>query len=133
MTDREEPTWVPEVVVIGAQFDQLLEHGGQQGLRDKGALLAAALARPKNKFIYEDADLASLAAAYAFAIAKTSHPFFDGNKRAGWVVALVFLELNGHEVIVTDNAAIETMLAVADGSMSEDALAEWFRVTISSR
>jgi death on curing protein len=65
-------------------------------------LLAAAIARPKNKFAYDEhADSASAAAAYAYAIAKTSHPFLDGNKRAAWITALTFIRLNGFAVHVT--------------------------------
>lgn len=124
----DEPTWVPRLAVLSAHFDQLQEHGGEQGLREQGNLLDAALARPRNKFAYDsECDLADLAAAYAFAITKTSHPFMDGNKRTGLVVAVMFLILNGYSINHPEDAAVRTMLAVADGSLSEDDLAAWFR------
>ena len=123
-----EPIWVPQMAVIAAHFDQLQEHGGAYGLRERGALLEAALARPRNKFAYEElVDLADLAAAYAFGIAKASHPFNDGNKRTGFVVAVIFLILNGKTINHPEASATQAMRAVADGSMSEEQLAEWLR------
>jgi death-on-curing protein len=123
-----EPTWVPRVAVLGAHFDLLQEHGGEHGLRQRGAPLDAALVRPVNKYNYAPGcDLADLAAAYAFAIAKVSHPFNDGNKRTGFAVAAMFLELNGLEVEYPEVDVVKTMLAVAEGSMSEKKLAKWFR------
>lgn len=124
----DEPTWVPRLAVLAVHFDQLREHGGEHGLREQGTLLDAALARPVNKFAHDpDCDLADLAAAYAFGIAKTSHPFHDGNKRAGFVVAAIFLDLNGYALTHSDEAVVRAMLAVADGTLSEKKLASWFR------
>jgi death-on-curing protein len=97
-------------------------------LREQGTPLDAALARPRNKFAYEpDSDLADLAAAYTFAIAKTSHPFMDGNKRTAFVVAVMFLILNGYTINHSEDNAVRTILAVADGSMNERDVAAWFR------
>lgn len=125
---RDEPTWVPRLAVLAAHFDQLREHGGKHGLRGKGTLLDAALARPLNRFAYDyDCDLADLAAAYAFGITKTSHPFNDGNKRAGFVIASIFLDLNGYALNHLNDDVVTTMLAVADGSLTEEGLAAWFR------
>ena len=123
-----EPTWVPRVAVLGAHFDLLQEHGGEHGLRQRGALLDAALARPMNTYNYAPhCDLADLAAAYAYAITKVSHPFNDGNKRIGFAVAAMFLELNGHDIEHPEVDVVKTMLAVAEGSMSEKKLAKWIR------
>jgi death-on-curing protein len=122
---------VSRQVVIAINFDQLQQHGGGHGLREQGTLLDAALARPRNKYHYDpDADLADLAAAYAFAIAKTSHPFVDGNKRVGYVVANVFLEKNGYEVTSPNEDVIDVVLAVAAGEMTEEQLAAWFRASM---
>jgi death-on-curing protein len=133
-TERTEPTWVPRLAVIAAHFDQLQEHGGEHGVREQGALLDAALARPRNKFAYEtESDLADLAAAYAFAIGKTSCPFLDGNKRTAFVTAVIFLILNGYTITHSEDAAGATMLAVADGSLSEAGLAAWFRSGIVAK
>ena len=89
-----EPRWVPRLVLEAVHLDQLREHGGRPGLRDEHAL-ESALARPRQKWSYEPAsDLAALAAAYAFGIAR-NHPFIDGNKRAAFLAMMVFLGLNG--------------------------------------
>ncbi len=117
--------WVARSVVLALHDEQLAEHGGGSGLRDDG-LLDSALARPLNLEAYGDADAASLAAAYAFGIAK-NHPFVDGNKRAAAVVMELFLELNGYELTAADEALVLTILGLADGSLSEARLAGWIR------
>jgi len=79
---------------------QLREHGGTSGVRDEG-LLESALARPRHKFAYaKRADVATLAAAYAFGLAK-NHGYVDGNKRVAFVAAYVFLGLNGYDLDAT--------------------------------
>jgi death-on-curing protein len=125
---NKEPVWVPLRVALAVHFHQVHQHGGDYGLREQGAPLEAALERPRNKYRYEpDADLARIAAAYAFGITKVSHPFLDGNKRAGFLIAGVFLELNGYDVDVSNADAIRVVLAVAAGEMTEEQLADWFR------
>ena len=109
--------------------EQLAEHGGGAGLRDGGALLSA-LARPENLAAYEHPDVAALAAAYAFGVAK-NHPFVDGNKRTAWVMARLFLAKNGFTLNFRDGEAVVVMLALAVGELSEDELAAWFRERIS--
>jgi death-on-curing protein len=122
----ETPVWVPRLVVDSIHFEQLNEHGGSHGVRDERAL-ESALARPQHKHAYEaDADLAYLAAAYAFGIAR-SHPFVDGNKRTAFVVAAIFLGLNGYEIEATDEDVEQTVMRLADGKLSEKKLAEWIR------
>lgn len=74
----------------------------------------------------EDADIAVLAAAYAFGIAR-NHPFSDGNKRAALVTAELFLALNDHALTASDSDCVVTVLELAAGSLSEDTLADWFR------
>ena len=111
---------------------QLAEHGGGAGIRDE-ALLESALARPVNRWAYgEDEDLAALAAAYAFGIAR-NHPFVDGNKRTAWVFGRLFLALNGVSLRFAAEDAIRIMLALAAGEVSEEALADWFRERVASR
>lgn len=118
--------WVPRVVVDAVHSDQLREHGGVPGVRDENAL-EAALARPQNKHAYEiDSDLATLAAAYAFGIAK-SHPFNDGNKRTAFLCAVIFLGLNGKDLDATEAEVVQAITALAAGSLSEVALAKWMR------
>ena len=121
-----EPTWLHRPIVEALHADQILEHGGSLGIRDEG-LLESALARPQQKWHYEPAtDLATLAAAYAFGIAK-NHPFVDGNKRAALVAAYTFLAINDLELEAPEPEAVTAILGTADGSLSEDNLASWIR------
>ena len=125
MVQRNEPQWLDKAVGMAIHDRQLAEHGGGAGLRDDG-MFESALARPVNRWAYGDDDPASLAAAYAFGIAR-NHPFVDGNKRTAWVLARLFLVLNGHELVFEASDAVSTMLALAAGELSEEALADWFR------
>ncbi|HEX7775557.1 MAG TPA: type II toxin-antitoxin system death-on-curing family toxin [Parvibaculum sp.] len=125
MTERIEPVWVLKQAVLAFHIRQLAEHGGGEGVRDEG-LLDSALARPENKFAYEEPDLFMLAAAYAYGIA-TNHPFVDGNKRTAYVTALTFLRLNGFRVDASQTEKYETFIRLASGEIGEDDLAAWFR------
>jgi death-on-curing protein len=121
-----EPTWLDRPIVEALHADQILEHGGSLGIRDEG-LLESALARPQQKWHHEPAtDLAILAAAYAFGIAK-NHPFIDGNKRAALVATYTFLALNDFELEAPEPEAVTAILGTADGSLSEGDLASWIR------
>jgi len=121
-----EPRWVPRVVVDATHLDQLREHGGLPGVRNENAL-EAALARAPQKWNYEpSADLASLAAAYAFGLAK-AHPFNDGNKRMAFLTALILLGLNGKDLAATEAEVVQAMVALAAGSLGEADLATWMR------
>ena len=118
--------WVPRIVLDSAHLDQLREHGGLPGIRDENAL-EAALARPQPKAHYEpDSDLATLAAAYAFGLAK-AHPFNDGNKRTAFLSAVIFLGLNGKDLDATEAEVVQAMTALASGSLTEAAMAKWIR------
>lgn len=128
----DEPIWVNSAVVDAVHTNQLQEHGGLQGTRDDNALLSA-LARPRNKYGYDpDADLADLAAAYAFGLA-TSHPYTDANKRTAFVIAAIFLDLNGFELNRSDEEIVDTMRALAGGGLSERKLAAWIRKALVPR
>lgn len=121
-----EPRWVPRLVVEAAHFDQLREHGGMPGVRDPD-VLEAVLARHRQKWHHDaDADLAGLAAAYAFGLA-TAHPFNDGNKRIALLTMAVFLGLNGKELQATEQELVQVMTALAAGSLKERQLAAWVR------
>jgi death-on-curing protein len=123
------PRWVPRLVLDAAHLDQLREHGGLPSVRDENAL-EAALARPRQNHHYEsDSDLAALAAAYAFGLAK-AHPFNDGNKRAAFLAAMIFLGLNGKDLDATETEVVQVMTALAAGSLTEAALATWMRERI---
>ena len=124
-----EWVWVEQKVVTAIHEAQLAEHGGLAGIRDEGLLLSA-LARAQNQAAYgDDADVASLAAAYAFGIAR-NHPFLDGNKRTAFVVMELFLNVNGWSLEASDTDCISTMLAVASGDLGEKKLAQWLRAHI---
>ena len=117
--------WIDPAVVLAVHEQQLVEHGGAGGIRDRGAL-ASALDRARNLDSYGDPDLADLAAAYGWGIAR-NHPFVDGNKRTAFVAIELFIELNGHELVADDADCVVTMLAVAAGEMAEATLAAWVR------
>jgi len=118
--------WVRLDTVLALHKRQIAEHGGGEGVRDLG-LLESALARPQNLHAYEpETDLASLAAAYAFGIAK-NHAFVDGNKRTALVEMRTFLILNGSDINASQEDKYLTILALAEGSLAEDTLAQWIR------
>ena len=117
---------MPRIVVEAIQFDQIQSHGGLAGLRDEGAL-ESALARPRNRFVYgRKPDLATLAAAYAYGLAR-DHPFQDGNKRIAFLTAVLFLGLNGYDLDVSDEDVVANIVALAAGRLSEAKLAAWMR------
>lgn len=119
--------WLKIDRVIAIHQLQIAEHGGAAELRDRG-LLESALARPENLIAYDQAaDAPMLAAAYAFGIIKT-HPFVDGNKRTGYVVMETFLLLNAFVLNATPQNKFEVFLALAEGTLSENALADWLRL-----
>ncbi len=122
---RVEPVWIETQVALAVHDRQLAEHGGPAGVRDAG-MLDSALARPRNQWEYGEDDRFALAAAYAFGIAR-NHPFADGNKRSAWVLARLFLALNGVKIAFAPEDAIRAMLALAAGELTEDELADWFR------
>ncbi|MBN8956750.1 MAG: type II toxin-antitoxin system death-on-curing family toxin [Rhizobiales bacterium] len=120
-----EPRWLATRLVIAIHDEQLAIHGGSQGLRD-ASLLDSALDRPRNKWAYGQADLASLAAAYGFGIAR-NHPFVDGNKRTSLLAIYTFLGLNGVDFVVPETDAAAIILSLAAGEVSEESLARWIR------
>ncbi|HEY9404761.1 MAG TPA: type II toxin-antitoxin system death-on-curing family toxin [Pyrinomonadaceae bacterium] len=132
MTVPKNVVWVREDVVLAVHLRQLAEHGGGEGIRDEG-LLQSALAKPQNLLAYGDPppDLASLAAAYAYGIAR-NHPFIDGNKRMALIVARLFLLLNGIDLVATQEEKYSTFLALAAGELSEENVANWVRAHLDS-
>jgi death on curing protein len=124
--------WLLEETIIAIHHRQISEHGGGEGLRDEG-LLSSAVARPQNLIVYGNPspDLASLAAAYAYGIAR-DHPFVDGNKRTALVAARTFLILNGVDLDASQDDKFLTFLNLAEGVISEEELADWIRKRIQS-
>ena len=121
--------WIGPAVATAVHAEQIAEHGGGEGVRDLG-LLESALARPQQLAAYGQPDIADLAAAYAFGIAR-NHPFVDGNKRTAAVVSEAFLALNGQNLGATDAELVVVMVALAAGELSEAELADWFRSHIA--
>ena len=123
--------WVERDVAMSAHREQLVEHGGGDGVRD-ASLLESAMARPQNLAAYGEADAAAVAAAYAFGIAR-NHPFIDGNKRTAAVVSETFLILNGYSLDTTNPEIAATFLDLAAGELTEEELAAWFRERAAHR
>ncbi len=122
----KEPIWIElrETLVIHERL--LIIHGGAPGLRDRN-LLESALARPKQHFAYaESANIPSLAAIYTASIAQ-HHPFVDGNKRTGFVIGVLFLELNGYKFRATQEDAARAVLDLAAGITRELDFAQFLR------
>ncbi|MFZ4651348.1 MAG: type II toxin-antitoxin system death-on-curing family toxin [Rubrivivax sp.] len=117
--------WIDAAVLRAAHDEQLAEHGGGAGTRDEG-LLESALARARKLAAYGDPDVAQLAAAYGFGVAR-NHPFVDGNKRTALVAIELFLLLNGWELHASDADCVMQILALAAGELDEDSLAAWIR------
>ena len=116
-------------VLEAIHADQIREHGGALGIRDPG-LLDSALARPRQKWAYAaTADLPILAAAYGFGLAR-NHAFADGNRRVALMAMYVFLWINGLELDAFEPETADTILGVADGSISERKLASWVRAHV---
>jgi death-on-curing protein len=120
-----EPIWLDVDEIIDMHTEQLAMFGGPEGIRDRGAL-ESAIARPVNKWHYGETDMASLAAAYAFGLAR-NHPFVDGNKRTAFHALMVFLRVNGVRFAPDPAHATEIILSLAAGEVSEESLARWIR------
>jgi death on curing protein len=121
----KQPEWILRDAVLALHEELLAEFGGSSGIRDE-ALLASALARPENLFAYGNPSVFDLAASYGFGLIK-NHPFVDGNKRIGFTVAVLFLEINGYRFQAAEADAVVRTLALAAGKMSEAAYAEWLK------
>ena len=120
-----EPKWLTYEQVIAIHSRQLRRFGGAAGLRDDG-LLRSAIERPINKWHYEQAGFAELAAAYAFGLAK-NHAFVDGNKRIAFMSMMTFLRKNGVRFAPDQAHATKIILSLAAGEVSEESLARWIR------
>ena len=114
----KKPVWIDERDAIALHSRLLALHGGAEGLRDRG-LLQSALARPQQQYAYaETSDMIDMATAYTAGIVR-NHPFVDGNKRTGFVVGILFLELNGYRFAASEEDAAQAVLKLADGTLHE--------------
>jgi death on curing protein len=125
VSEAKEPHWITYDQVIAGHSRQLRRFGGAPGLRDEG-MLRSALERPINKRHDERAELAELAAAYAFGLAK-NHAFVDGNKRVAFLAMMVFLRTNGVRFAPDPAHATKIIMALAAGEVSEASLTRWIR------
>ena len=123
--DSDRWQWVEPGVVFAIHDLQIAEHGGSDGVRDRGAI-ESALMRPINLALYAEPDAADLAASYAYGLAK-NHGFVDGNKRTAWVAARLFLADDGRRLDFNVDDAVRIMEDVASGEITETELAHWFR------
>ena len=121
----KEPIWLNRQDALAIHEMMLAQHGGLAGVRDEG-LLESALFKPHNLFAYGSPALAEMAASYAAGII-LNHPFLDGNKRTGFMLAATFLEINGTELTATEESVVQMTLALADGKLKQAAYAEWLR------
>jgi death on curing protein len=122
-----EPRWITKQALLLLHGMSLVAFGGSPGIRDE-ALLDSALARARNRYLYEStADISELAACYGFGIAK-NHPFVDGNKRVALHAIGVFLKINGYELTASQSETIQAILGLAASEVSEPELATWIRL-----
>lgn len=120
------PAFLEPDAVLYLHDQAVRDYGGYHGVRDEG-LLHSALNRPRDRLAYEPhSTLATLAAAYAFGIAK-NHAFLDGNKRTAWSCCQLFLKINGAGVRAPPHEAEDNMVALATGEMTEAAFAAWLQ------
>jgi death-on-curing protein len=120
-----EPIWLDVDEVIDMHAEQLAIFGGPEGVRDRG-LLESAVLRPVNQWYYGQTDMAALAAAYAFGLAR-NRAFVDGNKRIAFHAMMVFLRGNGIEFAPDPAHATAIILSLAAGEVSEESLTRWIR------
>lgn len=125
----KEPVWINERDALMLHDRLLALHGGAAGLRDAG-LLQSALARPQQVRAYADApDIINMAAAYTVGIVR-NHPFIDGNKRTGFVVGILFLELNGFRFTASEENAAQSVLSLANGTLDETGFVAFLRANV---
>ena len=119
----KQPIWVADRIVLAIHDDQLAQHGGSSGIRDKN-LLGASLARPKHLFAYGEPTIFDLAAAYSYGIAN-NHPFIDGNKRTAFMVMYTFLGLNGYWLEVEEMEVVVKMEGLTMNQETQESIALW--------
>jgi death on curing protein len=128
----KKPVWIDLRDALALHNRLLALHGGAGGLRD-GGLLQSALARPQQQYSYaETADIIDMATAYTAGIVR-NHPFLDGNKRSGFVVGILFLELNGYRFVASEEDAAQAVLQLAEGTVDEADYSSFLRGNVERR
>jgi death-on-curing protein len=120
----KEPLRIEERDALAIHDRLLALHGGATGLRDLG-LLESALARPRQHNAYAGtSDIVEMAALYTAGIV-CNHPFVDGNRRTGFVIGVLFLELHGFDFKASEADATQAVMALASGTLDEAAFTAW--------
>ena len=119
----KEPYWLTREECLALHDMMLAQYGGCSGIRDEG-LLESALARPQQLHHYGKPTMPEMAAAYAAGIVK-NHPFLDGNKRTGFMLAATFMELNGLVLTAPEESVVQQTLGLAAGKVKEADYAAW--------
>jgi death-on-curing protein len=119
----KQPIWLNREDCLAIHEMMLAHDGGLAGVRDEG-LLDSALSKPQHLFADGSPTLPEMAASYAAGII-LNHPFLDGNKRTGFMLAATFLEINGMEFFATEESVIEMTLALASGKLKQRDYAGW--------
>ena len=129
---KKEPVWIEERDVLAIHDRLLALYGGATGLRDRG-LLQSALARPRQHHAYANSsDVVEMAALYTAGIVR-NHPFVDGNKRTGFVIGVLFLELHGFDFKASEEDATQAVMALAAGTFDEAGYTAWLRENAKRR
>jgi death-on-curing protein len=110
--------WISVSEAIEIHDKSIDQYGGSAGIRDMG-LLKSALARPLQHSSYSSVNVPMLAAIYTYGIIQ-NHPFIDGNKRTGFLVGILFLEVNGYTFYGSEDSVIRTILSMASGNVTEN-------------
>ena len=132
MAKRKEPLWIEELDALAIHDRLLALHGGATGVRDRG-LLESALARPRQHHVYANTpSIVEMAAVYTAGIVR-NHPFVDGNKRTGFVIGILFLELHGFDFKAREADAIQAVMDLAAGTLNEAAYAAWLRDNVKRK
>jgi death-on-curing protein len=129
---RKEPMWIDERDVLAIHDRVLAQHGGAGGVRDLG-LLQSALARPPQHYAYaHGSSIVKMAALYTSGIVR-NHPFLDGNKRTGFVIGVLFLELHGFAFEASEEDATQAVMALAAGTLDEAGYEAWMAENVRRR
>ena len=129
---RKEPLWIEERDALAIHDRLLALHGGATGVRDRD-LLESALARPRQHHSYaKTSDVVEMAALYTAGIVR-NHPFVDGNKRTGFVIGVLFLELHGFVFKASEADATQAVMALAAGTLDEAVFTAWLRENAKRR
>ena len=70
-----------------------------------------------------------MAALYTAGIIR-NHPFVDGNKRTGFVVGVLFLELNSFDFRASEADATQAVMGLAASTLDETAYLAWLRENV---